>query len=60
MPFSITITGVISMLLSLILTPEETNVVMSFIEQGLLVVGIVLTYWGRIRLGDLTWYGTRK
>ncbi len=48
------------MLLSLILTPEETNVVMSFIEQGLLVVGIALAYWGRYRMGDITWYGTRK
>ena len=57
---SLTITGVISMLLSFILTPEETNVVMSFIEQGLLVVGIILAYWGRYRMGDITWYGTRK
>lgn len=57
---SLTLTGVISMLLSLILTPEETNVIMSFIEQGLLVVGIVLAYYGRYRLGDITWYGTRK
>ncbi len=48
------------MFLSLILTPEETDVIMSFIEQGLLVVGIVLAYWGRYRIGDITWYGARK
>lgn len=57
---SLTITGIISMFLSLILTPEETDVIMSFIEQGLLVVGIVLAYWGRYRIGDITWYGARK
>lgn len=57
---SLTITGVISMLLSLILTPEETNIMMSFIEQALLVAGIILAYWGRYRIGDITWYGTRK
>lgn len=57
---SLTITGVISMLLSLILTPEETNIVMSFIEQALLVIGIGLAYWGRYRIGDITWFGTRK
>lgn len=57
---SLTITGIISMVLSLILTPEETDIVLSFIEQALLVAGIVLAYWGRYRLGDITWYGARK
>lgn len=57
---SLTITGLIGTILALILTPEETSAILSLLDQVLLVAGILLTYYGRYRVGDITWYGTRK
>lgn len=57
---SMTITGVLAVLLSSIVTPEETDTIISFIDQLILVAGIVAAYWGRYRQGDITWWGARK
>ncbi len=57
---SVTITGLIGMILALVFSPEETDTILKFIDQAILVVGILLTYYGRIRVGDLKWWGGRK
>ena len=48
-----TIAGVITVLLAQFMTVEEINTIMN-------AVGIVLAYYGRYSLGDITWYGARK
>ena len=48
-----TITGVLAILLAQFMSVEEINTIMT-------AVGIVLAYYGRYSLGDITWYGTRK
>ena len=48
-----TITGVLAILLAQFMSVEEINTIMT-------AIGIVLAYYGRYSLGDITWYGTRK
>lgn len=55
-----TISGVIATLLSLLFTPDEANEFVKLFDQLVLVYGIVATYWGRYRIGDITWFGARK
>lgn len=57
---SLTVTGLLSALLGYLLTPEEASEVIKFIEQAVVVGSIVAAYWGRYRIGDITWYGARK
>lgn len=57
---SLTITGVVTLILGLVLTPEETDTFLKFIDLGVTCFGILATYWGRYRIGDITWYGARK
>lgn len=57
MPFSITITGLLTTILGIWFPIEEVS---KFLDAAVSIVGLVLIWWGRIRLGDLTWYGTRK
>lgn len=56
---SVTITGLIATILSLVFTPDEANAIMSLVDQSILVFGIAMTYWGRYRQGDITWYGKK-
>ena len=61
---SMTISGVAIVLLSFVLEPSDAETVVNNIvaaaELILPVVGIALTYWGRYRQGDITWYGAKK
>lgn len=56
---SVTLSGLLVTILSLVFTPEEANTFIEFIDKFILVIGILLTYWGRYRQGDLTWYGKK-
>ena len=57
---SLTISGLIATLLGLIFSQTEVAVIMPWLDQTITVGGIILTYVGRYRLGDITWYGARK
>lgn len=57
---SVTISGLIATILALIFEPNEANEITKLIDQAMLVVGILVTYYGRYRVGDITWYGARK
>lgn len=50
---SLTITGLLIAILSQFIPLEDAQTIMS-------AVGIIVAFWGRYRIGDLTWYGTRK
>lgn len=54
---SVTITGLIIFLLAKVIPVEQAS---QFVDTAIQLIGIALAYYGRIRLGDLTWYGTRK
>lgn len=53
MNYSLTITGLVTILLAQFVPMEE-------VETVLEAVGILVAWYGRIRLQDLTWYGQRK
>lgn len=57
---SVTISGLIATILALVFTPNETHALMQWLDQTILVIGILATYYGRYRHGDITWYGARK
>ncbi len=48
-----TIAGIVTVLLAQFMTVEEVNTILT-------AIGIVLSYYGRYSIGDITWYGTRK
>lgn len=50
---SLTISGLIIIILSQFVPAEEVETVME-------AVGILMSWYGRIRLDDLTWLGLRK
>ena len=58
---SVTISGVIIMILAMVIEPSEAetvvNNVVKIIDLSLPIVGIIMTYWGRYRQGDINWYG---
>lgn len=54
---SLTIGGIITMLLSQILPLEE---VAPFVDAVVLIGTTAMIWWGRYRLGDITWWGGRK
>jgi hypothetical protein len=57
---SVTITGLIATILALVFEPNEAAEITKLIDQALVVLGILLAYYGRYRIGDITWYGKRK
>ncbi len=54
---SLTVGGIITMLLSQILPIEEVGPV---VDAVVLILSTVMIWWGRYRLGDITWWGGRK
>ena len=50
---SLTISGLIIVILSQFIPAEEAQTIAT-------AIGLLFSYWGRIRVGDLTWYGARK
>ena len=54
---SLTFTGIITMILSQWLPLEEVS---PFIDAVALIVTTGIAWYGRYRLGDITWYGARK
>ena len=54
---SLTITGILTIILSQVL---EATVAQELATDLVLIVGILVTWYGRFRLGDLTLLGTRK
>lgn len=50
---SVTIAGLIIAVLSQFIPVEEAQTIAT-------AIGLLMSYWGRYRMGDLTWYGTRK
>ena len=54
---SITITGIVTMLLAQVLPLEEVN---PFVDAVALIVTTLTIWYGRYRIGDITWWGGRK
>ena len=54
---SLTITGILTIILSQVL---EATVAQELATDLVLIVGIIVTWIGRYRIGDLTLLGTRK
>ena len=50
---SLTITGLIIAVLSQFIPVEEAQTIAT-------ALGLIIAYAGRIRIGDITWFGTRK
>lgn len=50
---SLTIIGILTLILSQFVPVEEVEVVME-------AVGVLLTWYGRYRLADINWFGKRK
>ena len=48
-----TIIGIVTLLLAQFVPTEEVSIVME-------AVGIIITWYGRFALGDITWWGKRK
>ena len=60
---SMTISGVVITILAFVIEPSEAETVVNntvkIIDLVMPIVGITLTYWGRYRQGDITWYGSK-
>jgi len=54
---SVTITGIIITIFSQFLPAEEVGILVNAVVT---IIGILLAWWGRYRIGDITWYGARK
>jgi hypothetical protein len=54
---SLTITGIITMLLSQVLPVEEVGPV---VDAFALIITTGIIWYGRYRQGDITWYGTKR
>ena len=54
---SVTITGIIVFLLAKVIPLEQAS---QFVDTAIQLIGIALAWYGRYRIGDITWYGTRK
>lgn len=50
---SVTITGLALAILSQFIPMEEAQTIAS-------ALGIIIAWYGRYRIGDITWFGTRK
>jgi hypothetical protein len=54
---SLTITGILTIILSQVL---EATVAIALASDIVLVIGVIVTWWGRYRIGDLNITGLRK
>lgn len=54
---SLTITGLLTTVLAIWFPIEEVS---KLLDASLTIAGILLAWYGRIRIGDITWYGVRK
>lgn len=63
MPMSITIGGAVVLLIERVLdwggVSIGTEAVTNFVHVGGALLGLVMVYLGRVRKGDITWYGKR-
>lgn len=50
---SVTIIGLLIAVLSQFIPAEEAQTIAT-------AIGLLISYWGRLRVGDITWLGTRK
>jgi hypothetical protein len=58
---SLTITGLIITALTNFLGPVvTTGQVESFVTVAGLIIGLAVSYWGRIRQGDVDWMGRKS
>lgn len=58
---SLTISGLATMLVSKLVGEAFTaDEVQAFVNVGGFLVGFAMTYWGRYRQGDISWWGGRK
>lgn len=57
MNMSMTITGVLAVVLATVLDATTANALAADIMT---IVGIFLTWYGRFRHGDITWYGKKS
>lgn len=61
---SLTIQGLVITVLTLLVQTFDLDIDEGYITElvtGIItVVGLVVTYVGRVRIGDITWYGKRK
>lgn len=66
MNYSLTLSGAIAMLLSFLAQslgveiPYTTEQVTTAILTITGILGFIFTYIGRVRHGDITWYGAKK
>jgi hypothetical protein len=54
---SLTIQGLLVVLLSIVLPVEEVN---AFVDAVMVIVGLLMAWYGRYRIGGITILGTRK
>jgi hypothetical protein len=54
---SLTITGIITMLLSQWMPLEEVG---PFVDSAALIITTIVIWYGRYRQGDITWWGAKK
>lgn len=61
---SVTILGLVVAVLSKVVQVSGVNIsnadLTAFLTTGGQLIGAGLIYWGRVRQGDITWYGARK
>ena len=55
---SLTITGLLALVLGFII--DDVGVAGELAADIVTVAGLLMTWYGRLRLGDITWYGARK
>lgn len=55
--YSTTFIGLLTVILAQFLAPEVAG---ELAADVVLIVGLIVTWWGRYRIGDLTVYGKRK
>lgn len=64
MNYSLTISGLLIMIIAGIIKwsgqSVDESAIRSFIEVAIVIIGVITTYIGRYRQGDITWFGSKK
>jgi len=61
MKFSMTISGLVLVVLTQLLGDAASEEALkSFIEVGGLIIGLAVSYWGRVRQGDINLFGVKQ
>ena len=64
MQFSLTLQGLLTLVVGTILRSAGQDMpdpeVAAFVATGIQFVGAIMVYIGRVRHGDITWYGVKK